>query len=138
MTTHRGLIELETGARAEVVDITESVEAEVAASGVADGIALVYPLHTSSGVYVNDSDPGLRCNMLELLARLVPEGAGYRHDEADGKRNADSHMKATLSGHSATLPVTGGCLDLGTYQRGYYLELDGGRPKEVVVKVIGE
>ncbi len=138
MTTHRGLIELKTSDRAEVVDITDRVGAEVSASGVADGMALVYPLHTSSGVYINDSDPGLRDDMLELLARLVPEGAGYRHDDADHKRNADSHLKATLSGHSATLPVTGGQLDLGTYQRVYYLELDGGRPKEVVVKVIGE
>ena len=138
MATHRGLIELATRTRAEVVDITSRVEDEVAASGIAEGLVLVYPLHTSSAVYVNDSDTGLREDMLELLGRLVPPGAGYRHDESDHKRNAHAHLAATLAGHSATVPLTGGEMDLGTYQRVYYLELDGGRPKEIVVKVLGE
>ncbi len=47
-------------------------------------------------------------------------------------------MKAILSGHSVTLPVTKGALDLGTYQTIYYFEFDGQREKEVLIKVIGE
>jgi secondary thiamine-phosphate synthase enzyme len=137
VTTYRGLIKLNTKSKTEVVDITGRVEAEVSASRVESGIALVYPLHTSSAVYVGDSDRGLRDDLLALLARLVPAGAGYRHDESDEKRNAHAHLAATLAGHSATVPVGDGELDLGTFQRVYYLELDGGRPKEIVVKVMG-
>ena len=138
MGAHRGLIEITTKKRSEVLDITSRVEEVVASGGVAEGLALVYPHHTSSAVYVSDSDPSLRDDLLDVLARLVPRGAGYRHDESDHKKNADAHIQATLAGHSATVPVTGGRLDLGTYQRVYYLELDGGRPKEIVVKVAGE
>ena len=62
----------------------------------------------------------------------------YRHDLTDYKKNATGHLKAILSGHSVTLPLTGGRLDLGTYQTVYYFEFDGQREKEVLVKIVGE
>ena len=34
--------------------------------------------------------------------------------------------------------MTEGSLDLGVYQRVYYAEFDGGREKEILVKVIGD
>jgi thiamine phosphate synthase YjbQ (UPF0047 family) len=36
------------------------------------------------------------------------------------------------------LPVTDGRLDLGPWQRVYYAEFDGRRPKRLVIKVMGE
>ncbi|MDT7812582.1 MAG: hypothetical protein QOJ42_2498, partial [Acidobacteriaceae bacterium] len=51
--------------------------------------------------------------------------------------NADAHLKALLLHHETTLPVTNGTLDLGTWQRVFYAEFDGQRPKRVIVKVLG-
>ncbi len=138
MKSHRVELKFCTAETSEIVNITHQVDAAVAESGVAEGLALVYPMHTSSAVYVSDSDYSLTHDFADLLADLVPDSRDYRHDRTDYKKNAAGHLKAILSGHSITLPVTAGALDLGTYQTIYYFEFDGRREKEVLVKIIGE
>ena len=138
MATHRQELHFHTEQEREILNITPQVRRIVAESGIADGIALVYPMHTSSAVYISDSDPSLTLDFDDLLAELVPDSGAYRHDETDTKKNATGHLKAILAGHAVTLPVTDGDLDFGTYQTLYYFEFDGQRPKEVLVKIIGE
>jgi len=43
-----------------------------------------------------------------------------------------------LVGHQVLIPVTKGKLDFGPWQRVFYAEFDGQRPKRVVIKIIGE
>jgi secondary thiamine-phosphate synthase enzyme len=62
---------------------------------------------------------------------LVPRNARYAHAEG----NADSHIKATLVGSSATLIVTGGKPALGNWQSIFFCEFDGPRRRRVVVRV---
>ena len=132
------LIILRTGDRKQIIDITGRVTDIVAKSGIKEGLALVYPMHTSSAVYISDSDRSLTLDFDDVLERLVPEGDDYRHDRTDYKKNADGHIKSILSGHHIVLPVTSGALHLGTYQTIYYFEFDGQREKEVLVKIIGK
>jgi thiamine phosphate synthase YjbQ (UPF0047 family) len=40
--------------------------------------------------------------------------------------------------HQVIVPVTNGYLDLGPWQQIFYFEFDGGRPKRLVIKVLGE
>ena len=138
MKSFRKEITFSTQKRSEIRDITPGVRSALAESGIREGLALVFPLHTSSAVYLSDSDFSLTQDFSDLLEILVPESREYRHDRADYKKNAAGHLKAILSGHSITLPVSGGHLDLGTYQTIYYFEFDGQRDKEVLVKIIGE
>jgi secondary thiamine-phosphate synthase enzyme len=137
MKSHRKIIELRTEEREEIVNISREVHAAVRASGIQEGLCLVYPLHTSSAVFLNDSDSSVTLDTADVLRRLVPAAAGYRHDDVDPKANADGHIKQVLVGHHLVLPVTEGALDFGTYQTVYYAEFDGGRVKEVLVKIIG-
>ena len=138
MPTHRAEIILCTKEREEIVDITGRVAEAVRKSGVRDGIALVFPRHTSSAVYLSDSDRSLTGDFGGILAELAPEGRGYAHDLTDYKKNAHGHIRANLAGHHITIPITGGRPDLGVYQTIYYAEFDGGREKEVVIKIVGE
>jgi secondary thiamine-phosphate synthase enzyme len=138
MAHYREQIAFLTTRPAEIVEITGRVEEAVARSGIAEGLVLVFPLHTSSAVYLSDSDLSLTLDFADLLERLVPASHDYRHDCTDHKRNAAGHLKAILSGHSVTLPLTAGRLDLGTYQTLYYFEFDGCRRKEILVKAVGE
>ncbi|MGC9359449.1 MAG: secondary thiamine-phosphate synthase enzyme YjbQ, partial [Anaerolineae bacterium] len=55
--------------------------------------------------------------------------AGYRHAEG----NSPAHIKAMLTGFSATCPVNGGHLALGTWQGVYLAEWDGPRQRHVYV-----
>jgi secondary thiamine-phosphate synthase enzyme len=138
MKSYRQVFRIKTEERQEVVDVTSRVAEALERSGIAEGLALVFPMHTSSAVYISDSDSSLALDYLDVADRLAPKGAGYRHDEADYKHNADAHIKAVLTGHHVVLPVTGGRLDLGAYQTLYYAEFDGAREKAFMVKVIGE
>ncbi len=128
------MIEIRTSKRVEIVDITSEVQKEVDKSGVKEGIAVVYTQHTTTAIIINENESGLKEDIVLVLDKLIPRGAGYMHDTIDN--NADSHLRAILLGNSVVVPITNGRLDLGTWQRIMFVELDGPRTRRVVVKVI--
>jgi secondary thiamine-phosphate synthase enzyme len=117
----------------EMFDITERVAEVVSRSGVSDGICLVYVPHATAAVIINENaDPNVCEDILEALARLIPEGR-WRHDRVDN--NAAAHIKATILGPSEAVPIRGGRLGLGTWQSLMLVELDGPRNRTVIVEV---
>jgi secondary thiamine-phosphate synthase enzyme len=134
--SHTHYLEMHTRKRYEMVHITEEVQRIVGESGVEDGLCFVSPMHITAAIYVNDNESGLIEDISEWLERLAPARPEYRHHQT-GEDNADAHLKALLLHHETTLPVTGGQLDLGTWQRIFYAEFDGQRAKRVIVKVLG-
>ena len=138
MPTHRVEIKLCTKEREEIIDITGNVVEAVRDSGIHDGIALVFPHHTSSAVYISDSDRSLTGDFSAILSEVAPEGRDYAHDLTDYKKNAHGHIRANIAGHHIMIPITGGRPDLGVYQTIYYAEFDGMREKEIIIKIVGE
>jgi len=137
MESHTEYLTFNTKKHREYVHITPQVEAAVKRSGVREGMVLVSAMHITAGVYVNDDEPGLIDDIDEWLEGLAPFREDYRHHQT-GEDNGDSHLKAILVHHQVLLPITAGKLDLGTWQRVFYAEFDGQRPKRVIVKVMGE
>jgi secondary thiamine-phosphate synthase enzyme len=137
MKAHTEYLWFETAQRRELVNITHEVEAIVARSQVREGFCLVSAMHITASIWVNDDEPGLWQDFWELLERLAPFGPDYQHHRT-GEDNGDAHLKRTLVGHQALLPVTEGKLDLGPWEQVFYAEFDGQRRKRVVVKVVGE
>jgi secondary thiamine-phosphate synthase enzyme len=126
--------EVQTRERVVFVDISTQVAAEAAASGVRDGVAVVYVPHTTAGVTINENaDPSVRADMTLALDRLVPQSLLFTHLEG----NADAHVKASLMGSSVTVPLSDGRLQLGTWQGIYFAEFDGPRRRRVIVSVLG-
>jgi secondary thiamine-phosphate synthase enzyme len=128
------MIELNTRKEVEVIDMTSYVEKAVQESTINQGICLIYTLHTTTGIVINEAEPGLIQDIAKLVAYLVPQGDGYLHDRFGG--NAQAHLQAMLLGNSAVLPVEGKRLILGTWQRILFVELDGPRQRRVYVKII--
>jgi len=128
------MIEIKTSRRIEIVDITDKVREVVEKHDVTDGIVVVYTKHTTTAIIINENESGLKEDITNILEKLVPSRAGYMHDRIDN--NADSHLRAILLGNSVVVPITNGRLDLGTWQRIMFIELDGPRTRRVVVKVI--
>lgn len=125
--------------RMAFVNITGDVEDCVRESGVREGIVLVNSMHITASVFINDDERGLLEDFKKWLERLAPHApvGEYRHNDT-GEDNADAHLKREIMGRSVTVAVTGGGLDLGTWERIFYGEFDGRRKKRVLVKVIGE
>jgi secondary thiamine-phosphate synthase enzyme len=120
----------------EMIDITGDVTEAVASSGIGDGMVLVFTTHTTTGLYINEHEGGLVDDVESVLAKLVPQGASYRHDRVDD--NAASHIQSILLSPSLVVPVEGGRPVLGTWQSIFLAERDGPRSRTVKIKVIGE
>lgn len=127
-------LDIKTNERIELIDITNDVKEQVSKSGVEQGICVVSTPHTTTSVFVNENESGLRFDILNLLERLVPPSAGYQHDRIDD--NADSHLKAVLLGSSETIPIIDGKLVLGTWQSIFFAEMDGPRHRKVNLMII--
>jgi secondary thiamine-phosphate synthase enzyme len=132
---HTEYLWFDTPRRRELVNITGKLERIVGQSGVKDGFCLVSAMHITAGIWVNDEEAGLKEDLLDWLEKLAPV-ADYRHHRT-GEDNGDAHLKRTLLGGQALLPVTAGRLDLGPWEQVFYAEFDGRRRKRVVVKVLG-
>jgi len=127
-------------ARMAFENITARVEKIVRASGVREGLVLVNAMHITASVFINDDEPGLiedYQKWLEALAPFDPSPERYHHNRT-GEDNADAHMKRQVMGREVVVAVTNGKLDFGPWEQIFYGEFDGGRPKRVLVKVIGE
>jgi thiamine phosphate synthase YjbQ (UPF0047 family) len=153
MRSHTVYRTFTTPQRRSFVRITEDVEEAVQDSGVEEGLVLVSAMHITASVWVNDDEPGIQEDVLEWLdklappswrppsndvaAELSPDPGDYRHHRG-GEDNGDAHFKNLLVHHQVVLPITDGRLDLGPWQAVFYCEFDGGRPKRLVIKVLGE
>ncbi|MDR3020675.1 MAG: secondary thiamine-phosphate synthase enzyme YjbQ [Treponema sp.] len=116
-------------------DVTAEVQKIVSASGVREGICVVFVPHTTAAVTINenaDSDVPRDVNLaLELIS---PDRREFRHNEG----NSSAHTKSSLMSVSLTLIVTGGRLLLGTWQGIWFTEFDGPRARKIHVRVMGE
>jgi len=126
-----------TKKRREFINITRDIDKALQKSGIKEGMILVSAMHITSGVFVNDAEPGLHRDIEEWLLKLIPEGHDYYHHRT-GEVNGDAHLRNILIGHQITIPVTDGKLDLGQWQKVFYAEFDGQRSKRLVIKVMGE
>ncbi len=139
MKSHRKILTLNVPRRIGFVNITPEVEAAVAESGVVEGLCLVNPMHITASVFINDDEPGLHRDYEGFLETLVPHDPvrRWRHNDT-GEENADAHIKRQLMGREVVVAITNGKLDFGTWERIFYGEWDGRRPKRILIKIIGE
>jgi secondary thiamine-phosphate synthase enzyme len=127
-------LKVKTSKRIELVDITSEIQEDVRKNEIHEGICLISTRHTTAGIIINENESGIKEDILDLLSKLVPAGAGYRHDRIDN--NADSHLRAVLLGASEALPVSEGKLELGIWQRIFFAEMDGPRNRTVNITLL--
>jgi secondary thiamine-phosphate synthase enzyme len=132
-----------------VRDITDEVNEVVRESGIEQGIACVYSPHTTCCVRVNEFEKGFLEDFATMLKRLVPSDEYYAHDDWDKRTeniceedtefgNGHAHCMSMLLGSAGeSIPVVDGKLQLGTWQRVLFLELDRERDRRWVVQVVG-
>jgi secondary thiamine-phosphate synthase enzyme len=139
MKTHTDYLTFNTKKRQEIIDITDAVEKCRAAAEIEEGMVLVSAMHISASVFVNDHESGLWQDILDWLETSIApwDPERYRHNET-GEDNAAAHLRSLTIGHEVIVPVTKGRLDFGPWQRVFYGEWDGQRPKRVVIKAMGE
>ncbi|HTW88079.1 MAG TPA: secondary thiamine-phosphate synthase enzyme YjbQ [Candidatus Binataceae bacterium] len=140
MKSHTEYLTMNVPTRMDFVNITDKVAAAVKESGVREGLCLINAMHITASVFINDDEPGLHEDYkrwLETLAPYDPSPNRYHHNRT-GEDNGDAHHKRQVMGREVVIAITGGKLDFGPWERIFYGEFDGCRPKRVLIKIIGE
>mgnify|MGYP002760781463 FL=1 len=104
------------------------------------GLAHIFIQHTSASLTINENaDPSVRRDIVAHFKRMVPEDTSLYEHTLEGPDDMTSHIKSSLLGHSVSIPITDGALNLGTWQGIYLCEHrnNGGR-RTVVVTLHGE
>ena len=127
---HSETRQFRTGDRDVVLDITREC-AEYAESRGGDGLLHVFVPHATAGLAVLETGSGSDDDLLAALGDLLPADDRWRH--AHGSRgHGRSHVLPALVPPSATLPVLGGRLALGTWQSVALVDLNVDNPDRQV------
>jgi secondary thiamine-phosphate synthase enzyme len=106
--------EIDTSDR-RVIDVTDRVR-EFAGSAHMDGLLHVFVPHATLGVAVIETGSGSESDLEDTLERLLPRDDRYQHRHGSVGHGGDHVMPAFIA-PSMVLPVLGGSVALGTWQR---------------------
>lgn len=104
--------------RQGLTDITDRIQEAVSESGLAEGLCTLFVRHTSASLLIQEgADPSVVDDLESFFARLVPEGDPLYTHRIEGADDMPSHIRTALTATSLAVPVQGGELALGTWQR---------------------
>jgi secondary thiamine-phosphate synthase enzyme len=134
-------IRLVTDKRLELYNLTERVADILRRHDVKEGMVLLSSLHTTLALFVNEWQTALLHDVKAMLEKVVSPREAWRHNDPEfsdcDRRNAHSHLQATLLGHALSFSVSRGKLVLGQFQAIIAAELDGPRNRDLAVQIIG-
>ena len=126
------IINIESTKKHEMIDITSIIEEIVGNEGHAFASCLIYCPHTTAGITINEgTDPNVRRDILLGLEKAFPDREEFTHAEG----NSSAHLKSSVIGGSVWVPITGGRLQLGTWQKVYFCEFDGPRRRKAIIHI---
>jgi secondary thiamine-phosphate synthase enzyme len=132
-------LRLNTKGNCDIHDITPQVAELVGATGLNDGIVIVFSPSSTSGLTTIEYESGALADLERLLDEIAPQEREYRHNLRWGDGNGHSHVRAALIGPSITVPLVGGRLTLGTWQQLIFVDFDNrSRSRRLVVQIVGD
>ncbi len=123
------LIDLRTGTREVVLDLTSRCEEYVAGRG--DGLLHVFVPHATAGVAILETGAGSDTDLLAVLEELLPRDFGWRHRHGTPGHGRDHVLPAIIPPY-ATIPVLDGRLTLGTWQSICFIDTNIDNPDRQV------
>lgn len=145
-------------------DVTDRVKEIAAASGIQNGIVVVYSHHTTCSVITQEcafdkSMTGLETlqqDLVNVFENWIPtcryegmylhpghEALAFAEEHGEdnfGCHNTDAHLRSSIIGRNVTVAMADGEMDLGEFGRVHFIDWDQTRARQrtVQVMVIGE
>jgi len=120
--------ELSTSRPTQAIDITHLFTSRE----WPDGLLLASVEHTTAAIFLGESGSEMYEDYERVAAGLIEGHGPFRH-ETWNPGNAQSHVMSSFIGTQLLLPISDGRLDVGTWQRVIFLELDGPRQRSIAV-----
>lgn len=144
-------IEFESKEYLEFKDVTDEVDDFVKKSRIKNGQVLIFSTHTTMAVCVNEKEKGITMDFKNLMEKMIPKKIYYHHNDLTIRTenlvcqsstsdclNGHSHCTHLLMRNSETVPVIGGKMALGIWQKIFAIELDCKRKRTLIVQIMGE
>ena len=165
MAVHHECFEIDSPAKPSFFDVTDDVRRIVRASGIGNGIAVVYSQHTTCSIMIQEESHDqtyhgtkfLLQDLLDVLEDIIPQcrregqylhpgpehighAVGNLGEEAVWSLNTDAHLRSCLFGRSESIPIVDGKLELGEFGQVYFIDFDAvrARRRSVRIQVVGE
>jgi secondary thiamine-phosphate synthase enzyme len=124
-----------TGGEEAVLDLTDDCAEFVRGRG--DGLLNVFVPHATAGIAIIETGAGSDDDLLAALGDLLPADDRWRHRHGS-PGHGRSHVMPAIVPPSATVPVLGGRLALGTWQSVCLVDLNLDNPdREVRFSFLG-
>ncbi len=115
----------------EMFDVTEILKEEVKKSGIQNGVAHLYTPHTTCSVVVTEkTDAAFKYDFITVLKKILSD---YQFKHMGG--NGEAHLKSALMGVQQSFIISEGQVILGQWQGVYFIDFDGPRKREVLLKI---
>ncbi|HVW41896.1 MAG TPA: secondary thiamine-phosphate synthase enzyme YjbQ [Amycolatopsis sp.] len=108
-------IEIRTGGKAVVRDLTKEAGAFLDEAGAGDGLLHVWVPHATAGLAILETGAGSDDDLISALDELLPRDNRWRHQHGSGGHGRDHVLPAFVPPY-ASVPVLDGALALGTWQ----------------------
>ena len=108
-----------------VTDLTDRIAGFVEGRG--DGLVSVFAPHATAGLALMELGSGSEPDLADALDRLLPRDGRYRHRHGSPGHGAD-HLLPVVISPSLVLPVIGGMVALGAWQRVVLVDSNGDNP----------
>src|ERR1700754_4440982 len=109
------LIEIRTGGRESVVDLTDEIATFLNSADARDGLLHVWVPHATAGLAVIETGAGSDTDLLSTLRDLLPADDRWTHRHGSPGHGRD-HILPALLAPSLSVPVLDGAPALGTWQ----------------------
>jgi secondary thiamine-phosphate synthase enzyme len=109
------LIEIRTGGRESVVDLTDEISTFLRSAGARNGLLHVWVPHATAGLAVIETGAGSDTDLLDTLRDLLPADDRWTHRHGSPGHGRDHILPAFLA-PSLSVPVLDGAPALGTWQ----------------------
>jgi len=132
-------LNLNTKGNPDLINITAELSRLLESAKMKKGNLTAFVVGSTAGLLTFEYEPGLIEDIREFYERMIPEARHYYHDDTWGDANGYSHLRASLTGPSLTIPFENGRLLLGTWQQVVLAEFDHQpRQRQIIVQLIGE
>lgn len=127
-------LQIDTGSSPAIIDLTTDVEKFVRSEN--DGLVNISLPHATAGLALMELGSGSEADLLDRIEALLPSGHRYSHSHGSPGHGRDHLLPAFIS-PTLSIPVTGGTVSLGTWQRIALIDTNvDNRRREVVLAFI--
>lgn len=138
MLVENKYILLSTTADTDIIDITETVTADMVESGIVNGTVNLFVPGSTAALTTIEYESGVINDLKGAIERIAPMDMYYEHNERWGDGNGYSHVRAAILGPSLSIPIVNGSLTLGTWQQVVLLDFDNRpRQRKIVEQFVG-